>query len=290
MTSSPSAYPERDQFFAHKFVRLLTKSCAAQDIGLNAFSLLCVIAHTEDAARYKGPVRYWNEQLQNTLSLSPKQLRAARDKAIEFGWLNYRRKDDRSVGHYFVTIPARAEGLDDSPIEDQSCPSPCPPEDIERDIEKDKERTSNGTRNGHRKGQPSNPVPFPVPDSFALSVPSNASEPHSPVIVEIPVVGKGPKLYGVTQDKIDEWAEVFPAVDIVAECRRAAQWSRDNPTKRKTFSGVPKFLNGWLSRKQNEAGNGNGRTKQATNRAAANEQANADAFAAFDSAAACGGR
>ena len=98
-------YPQRDSFFSHRFVRLLMKSCAAMDIGQQSCLLLCYIAHTEDAARYSGPVRFWNEQLLTTLAMSPKQLRAARDRAIEFGWLNYDRDSDRTVGRYFVLIP-----------------------------------------------------------------------------------------------------------------------------------------------------------------------------------------
>ncbi len=43
-------YPKssRGKFFAHKFVRLMMKSCAAQDMGQNAVLLCVFIAHTED--------------------------------------------------------------------------------------------------------------------------------------------------------------------------------------------------------------------------------------------------
>src|SRR5688572_19463125 len=112
-------YPKRESFFSHKFVRILAKSCAAQDIGQNSCLLLCFIAHTEDAAKYSGPVRFWNEQLMTTMGFkSPRQLRQARDKAIEHGWLEYERTNDRSVGKYFVTIPEQFKGLPDTLIED----------------------------------------------------------------------------------------------------------------------------------------------------------------------------
>ena len=61
-----SAYPKRESFFAHRLTRLLFKGCAAQEIGQYAVLLVIQIAHTEDAARYQGPVRFWNSQLMAT--------------------------------------------------------------------------------------------------------------------------------------------------------------------------------------------------------------------------------
>jgi hypothetical protein len=113
-------YPRREPFFAHRFVRVLHKSCAAQDIGPVACYLLCVIAHTEDAARYVGPARFWNSQLSETMGFrSPQQLARERERAIQAGWLVYHRAGTRSVGEYFVTIPSRFSGLSDAPIEAQ---------------------------------------------------------------------------------------------------------------------------------------------------------------------------
>lgn len=111
-------YPkDRGGFHAHKYVRLLMKVCAVADIGHHAAYLCVCIAHTEDAARYSGPVRFWNEQLMNVLGFkSPKQLTTARQKAIEAGWLHYERSSDKTVGKYWTLIPAQYEEISDSPI------------------------------------------------------------------------------------------------------------------------------------------------------------------------------
>jgi len=53
-------YPKREPFFAHKFVRLMHKAAVAAEIGRDAFSLLVVVAHTEDAMRYRGAAKFWN--------------------------------------------------------------------------------------------------------------------------------------------------------------------------------------------------------------------------------------
>lgn len=159
-------YSKREPFFAHKFVRLLTKSCAAQDIGLNAFALLCVIAHQEDSARYSGPVRFWNEQLMNVLGFkSPKQLNDCRAKAVEFGWLNYERSGNREVGRYFVMIPEAFEGLDDSQIEPNHSVNHS---ESGTNKERIAERIGDGSRNESvtESGKPSVPSPYPVPDLY----------------------------------------------------------------------------------------------------------------------------
>lgn len=113
-----SAYPRRGSHFAHRFVRVLQKSCAASEIGHAACLLVTYVAHTEDAIRYSAPVKFWNEQLMSTLGFSsPKQLNNARQKAIDAGWLVYQREGNRHVGKYWVTIPDEFAELSDRPIE-----------------------------------------------------------------------------------------------------------------------------------------------------------------------------
>lgn len=165
MTSD--AYPKRDVFFSHRFVRLLQKSCAAQDIGCNACLLLCYIAHTEDAARYSGPVRFWNEQLMNVMGFkSPKQLNDARAKAEQAGWLVYIRTGNREVGRYWVTIPEHFEGLSDGVIEENHSANHSEyGTNSGMNKERIPERISDGSRNEFEteSGKPSNPIPFPNP-------------------------------------------------------------------------------------------------------------------------------
>lgn len=115
-------YPKRDPYYAHQVIRVMTRVCAAQDIGADAFVLVTVIAHTEDAKRYKGPVTFWNEQLRSVLGFSNwGKLDRARKKAIEGGWLHYEAGGKGKVGRYWVDIPTAFEGLSDDPV-DEDCP------------------------------------------------------------------------------------------------------------------------------------------------------------------------
>lgn len=62
------------------------------------------------------------------------------------------------------------------------------------------------------------------------------------------------KEFAVTAADVREWQEAFPAVDVIAELRRARVWCKDNPTKRKTAKGIRRFVTGWLSKEQDRGG------------------------------------
>lgn len=85
----------------------------------------------------------------------------------------------------------------------------------------------------------------------AASEPPVAELPDEIPILEIPCVGKGPKSWLLVPSKVAEWAEAYPGVDVVTECRKARQWCLDNPAKKKTFHGMAGFLGRWLARSQN---------------------------------------
>lgn len=114
------AYPKgRPAFFAMKFIRTLSKVCAAQEIGSEAFALLVIIATTEDAAGYRRAVTWYDEQLIPLLGISSRrQLARIRDKARKHGWLHYDAGKKRVPGKYWVTIPDHAIGLDDAPSDE----------------------------------------------------------------------------------------------------------------------------------------------------------------------------
>ena len=77
-----------------------------------------------------------------------------------------------------------------------------------------------------------------------------------------PTTGKGPKEWALPQAKFDEYVKVYPHLGVLKELRKARQWCRDNPTKRKTARGMLAFLTGWLNRAQDEKGKYDGKSKQ----------------------------
>lgn len=68
------------------------------------------------------------------------------------------------------------------------------------------------------------------------------------VLIYYPTSG-APKRWGLTRAKANEYWRLYgKQIDILMESRKAKQWLVDNPTRRKTAKGMPRFLNNWYSR------------------------------------------
>lgn len=81
------------------------------------------------------------------------------------------------------------------------------------------------------------------------------SDDHSapePAIFTLPL--NDGSSYEVTQSEIDEYSELYPAVDVAQEIRVMIGWIKANPTRRKTRRGIKRFMNSWLSRAQDQGG------------------------------------
>jgi len=55
-----------------------------------------------------------------------------------------------------------------------------------------------------------------------------------------------PKLWHLNEKQVTEWIELYPGVDVLAECRKALAWVKSN--RKKTARGMKRFLNGWMGR------------------------------------------
>lgn len=60
--------------------------------------------------------------------------------------------------------------------------------------------------------------------------------------------------YRITQDEVDHWKELYPAVDVMMELRKMKGWCEGNPAKRKTRRGIMRFVNAWLAKEQDRGG------------------------------------
>jgi hypothetical protein len=56
----------------------------------------------------------------------------------------------------------------------------------------------------------------------------------------------------VSQAEVDEWARLYPAVDVLQELREMRGWLLANARKRKTGRGIRAFINAWLAREQDK--------------------------------------
>lgn len=92
----------------------------------------------------------------------------------------------------------------------------------------------------------------------------NSSEQHEQAVITL-LLNTGEE-YPIVQSNVNEWAELYPAVDIIQELRNMKGWLITNQRKRKTKGGILRFVNSWLAKKQDKGGTGSSyaKTVQAT--------------------------
>lgn len=61
--------------------------------------------------------------------------------------------------------------------------------------------------------------------------------------------------FPIYENIYNQFCELYPAVNVLQELRNIKAWCISNPSKRKTKSGAMRFVNCWLSKKQNNGGN-----------------------------------
>lgn len=111
--------------------------------------------------------------------------------------------------------------------------------DIDTDIEQEKE---SDTELKKEKELHSGSPPEPEEEPFITLTLNDKSE------------------YPFFRKDIDEYKELYPAVDVEQQFRTMKGWCKDNPTKRKTKRGIRKFVNSWLAREQDKFHPSNGRS------------------------------
>ena len=74
----------------------------------------------------------------------------------------------------------------------------------------------------------------------------------SPPVVSIPL-NDGTE-FPVSQEQCQEWAGVYPAVNVIQQLREMREWCLNNPAKRKTARGVRSFITRWLAKEQDRGG------------------------------------
>lgn len=90
---------------------------------------------------------------------------------------------------------------------------------------------------------------------------ASSPAPPSPTLLTFPCNGTA-KSWDLTEKQLAEWKELFPSLDLLAECRSALAWVDASPSRKKTAGGMKRFLVGWFGRAQDKGranGNGNGK-------------------------------
>lgn len=121
-----------------------------------------------------------------------------------------------------------------------------PEQEQEQEQEIEKENTAAaddaGEKSESRNLFPDAPKPKPI-------VTPNPAPPA--VYPVFPTTGN-PKTWTMDDSLIPTLVESYPGVDVLDQLRKAHAWTVTNATNRKTASGMPKFLNSWMGRAQND--------------------------------------
>ena len=86
-------------------------------------------------------------------------------------------------------------------------------------------------------------------DSLICAEPEPAS---TPPIIELPL--NDGNLHPISQEQCQEWAGLYPAVDVIQQLRQMKGWLDSNPQKRKTKRGIKAFCTRWLCKEQDKGG------------------------------------
>jgi len=81
-----------------------------------------------------------------------------------------------------------------------------------------------------------------------------AAEPKKDMGAEVGTLPLTTGDHSIYEAEIAEWGTIYPSVNIGQELNNMRGWLNANPTKKKTKTGINKFINSWLSRQQNKGG------------------------------------
>lgn len=93
-----------------------------------------------------------------------------------------------------------------------------------------------------------------IEDSSVVDEQPREPATDDPAVLEFPTNGK-PRAWVLRQSRVDELRELYPGVDVIGECRKALAWCQAAGNRRKTSSGMPRFLVNWLNRANDSGGN-----------------------------------
>lgn len=100
---------------------------------------------------------------------------------------------------------------------------------------------------------PPSPSHSPSPSPLGKNVSPEPLRDSAPLLT-FPVVGKDGPTWSLSEAHVAEWAPLFPSLNILAECSEALAWIGAHSGRRKTASGMRKFLVGWFTRSNDKGG------------------------------------
>lgn len=142
----------------------------------------------------------------------------------------------------------------------------CQMEETKGDLSIGQKCQMEETKEDNGLGSNVQPIPDNKPDIKPDSKPDNIISAQSPggqasrlqeepfITLELNTGEEHP----VYEKEIKNWEELYPAVDVRQQLRSMKGWLLANPAKRKTKRGINRFINSWLSKRQDRGGRDHG--------------------------------
>lgn len=161
-----------------------------------------------------------------------------RDKLVECGLVEYRKGKKGSPNKYKLTFKTVVKS------EVQTAVQTAVKSEVKNEVQ-----TADIIRQRQRQRQR---LRQNIKNTPSLS-PSREENQEIDPLITLPLNDQS--LYPLYPQDVEEWSELYPAVDVMQQLRSMRGWLEANPTKRKTQSSIQRFINGWLAREQDKGGN-----------------------------------
>ena len=130
---------------------------------------------------------------------------------------------------------------------------------IDRENKLSEKQSENGKKGGRPKSQ-TNPKKTnksqkkPTKANKEEDEREDSAEPEtvSPPVISLPL--NDGTFFEVSSEQCQEWAGLYPAVDVIQQLRGMLGWLDANPSKRKTSRGIRPFIVRWLAKEQDRGG------------------------------------
>lgn len=213
------------------------------DIGIAAFAVYVAMARHADANRQCHPGR---ERIADMLGISVATVKRSIKVLADAGLVTVQRVSNGRGKGVFNVYTLTLHRVTHDPMKDTS------------GQKQQLHRVKNESYIGSPMTRKQDPVEQDPKNKSSCS--EQSSEQQQVEVFEFLL--KGGHTWMLSAAKFQEYVAAYPKVDVSEECRKARQWCIDNPPKRKTASGMPRFLNNWFSNSNNGGShNGNGRQR-----------------------------
>ncbi len=197
-----------------------------------------------------------NEQIAEATNIPATRVSTAKNELLRMGVLISRGRKtgpNKVISEWQTHIPQNRETFPETGKESfpktGNTPSP------KRGYTKDTIQKTRKTKDQNTSAEPaiaaSTPVVIESVSAEPVSLPAKQPAPQEPVVITMPL-NSGE--HQVTESFAAQMQALYPAVDVAQELRTMTGWLIANPTKRKTKTGINRFINSWLSKCQDRGG------------------------------------